>query len=313
MKHLLSFLVLFSFATTVAAFECNGPRELLFLRDQVVMSEGGKQTRTDVYTIRADGRGEKRITRGALTRPGHDNNDAAWSPDGREIVFVSTRNNKDHTEIYRVRAGGSKPQRLTDNEHDDEYPDWSAEGGIVFSSNRDGRDFQLYRMNGEGQQVQRLAESKNKDFDARWSPKGDAVAFTREHNGVYRIFLSRDGGPAQPMTPNWFKASEPTWTPDGESLVFSTDGYNPGSGRTELFIMLAKDGDGDGLGDNLQRLTETPGNVDNMEPEISADNRCILFVRTDQREPDKSSVYVMPRQGGDAIRITDGFGPRWRP
>jgi TolB protein len=56
----------------------------------------------------------------------------AWSADGSEIVFHSTRDygsdgeNVDYSqvELYVMRADGSDVRRLTRNEFFDAHPDW---------------------------------------------------------------------------------------------------------------------------------------------------------------------------------------------
>ena len=46
-----------------------------------------------------------------LTRVAYDNTDATWSPDGKKIAFLSTRNGGD--DVYVMNADGSGQKRLT--------------------------------------------------------------------------------------------------------------------------------------------------------------------------------------------------------
>jgi TolB protein len=84
----------------------------------------------EIYTIRPDGSGLKRLTHAR-------GNDAhmAWSPDGAHIVFASTRMGfKDEVtytdapqpygEIFVMRADGSGVQQLTDNQWEEGTPAW---------------------------------------------------------------------------------------------------------------------------------------------------------------------------------------------
>lgn len=298
--------------STLAATPC-AERELLLMRDQIVMARGGTQTFTDIFVLRADGSQAKRLTKGGLARHRHDNTDAAWSPDGQNIVFVSNRVDDENPELYRMKADGSGVQRLTKSKGYDEYPDWSNKGRIIFSSNRAGADFQLFSSDTGGGKLRQLTKSENKDFDARWSPDGKQFVFTRERDGGYRIYLGRaDDRSIRALTPAWMNASEASWGPDGKRLIFSGDGHQPGSGHLELFRMDVTDTDGDGIGDNLTRLTDTDPSFENMEPEISKDGECILFVSTERGSQDASQVLFIEANGGEPQLIGDGFGARWR-
>jgi Tol biopolymer transport system component len=84
----------------------------------------------EIYTVKPDGTGVKQLTRSR-------GNDAhmAWSPDGTQIAFASTRLGfKDemtytdapqpYGEIFVMRADGSDPQQLTDNQWEEGTPAW---------------------------------------------------------------------------------------------------------------------------------------------------------------------------------------------
>jgi TolB protein len=73
--------------------------------------------RTDIYVIRSDGSGLRRLTReaGQHTWP-------TWSPDGKRIVFVSVRSRK--SAICTMNADGSGQKRLVTGAVDYAYPDW---------------------------------------------------------------------------------------------------------------------------------------------------------------------------------------------
>jgi TolB protein len=90
----------------------------------------------DIYTIKPDGTGLKRLTNS-------HGNDAhqAWSPDGEQIVFASSRLGfKDegvytdapqpYGELFVMRFDGSDVRQLTDNQWEDGTPAWQPETAI---------------------------------------------------------------------------------------------------------------------------------------------------------------------------------------
>ncbi|MBA2540360.1 MAG: PD40 domain-containing protein [Deltaproteobacteria bacterium] len=74
----------------------------------------------------------------------------AVSPDGRWVVFASTRGRKDGTSLWIAPLTGAPqatPRRITPDGAVDQHPMWSADGqAIVFASTRDGGDFDLWRV-----------------------------------------------------------------------------------------------------------------------------------------------------------------------
>jgi Tol biopolymer transport system component len=99
-------------------------------RGDLIMFSRQAQGDYEIYTVRPDGTGVKRLT---FTR----GNDAhqAWSPDGEYIAFAGSRAGfKDemtytdapqpYGEIFVMRYDGSRVQQLTDNQWEDGTPAW---------------------------------------------------------------------------------------------------------------------------------------------------------------------------------------------
>jgi Tol biopolymer transport system component len=99
-------------------------------RGDLIMFSGQVDGDYEIYTIKPDGTGLKRLTNSR-------GNDAhmAWSPDGSHIVFTSTRMGfKDEAvytdapqpygEIFVMRADGTDVQQLTDNQWEEGTPAW---------------------------------------------------------------------------------------------------------------------------------------------------------------------------------------------
>jgi WD40-like Beta Propeller Repeat len=103
----------------------------------------------NVYTVRADcdpaGSGSDSICdlRQLTDDPGDDML-PAWSPDGRSIAFVSTRDG--NPEIYVMGADGGRQRRLTDHPGGDWRPAWLPDSrALMFVSDRAGSN-DIYRL-----------------------------------------------------------------------------------------------------------------------------------------------------------------------
>ncbi|MFN8445512.1 MAG: hypothetical protein U0175_32275 [Caldilineaceae bacterium] len=92
--------------------------------------------------------------------------DAAWSPKGDQIAFVS--NESGDEEIYVISPDGQNLRRLTNSLRFDKHPTWSPDGSlIVFYSTRTGKN-QLWIMNADGSNQRPLKESDASEFDPTW-------------------------------------------------------------------------------------------------------------------------------------------------
>jgi Tol biopolymer transport system component len=122
----------------------------------------------DVYIISESKDGawqdDAELTR--LTLQQSDNHSLAWSPDSKVIAFASVNDNS--SEIYLMRADGSKRQQLTNNEADDLAPTWSPDGKqIAFVSHVYGAG-EIFVMDVDSGKQNRLTNSDTEDESPDW-------------------------------------------------------------------------------------------------------------------------------------------------
>lgn len=197
-----------------------------------------------------------------LTDNAEGNFEPAVSPDGQSIAFVSSRDG--NAELYVMTADGGAPQRLTDSRGDDSQPVWSPDARMIaFTSGRAlerGHDvFALEPETGSVTPVVRDGSRTQPVFvrDQVFSPTGDRLAFTElvSARGTAAIVvvdvqtgevLARSD--AQPAEGAASVDEQPSWSPDGEWLVFARSH----AGRSDIARMRAD-------GSALERLTAGDG------------------------------------------------------
>jgi len=253
---------------------------------------------SEIFTINADGSGERRIT----DSPGLDAF-PAWSPDGERIAFASDRDG--NWEIYVMDADGVEQRRLTRTpEEDESSPAWSPDGErIAYVTGVIRNDPTIHVMNSDGSGRKRLAAGNWPS----WSPDGEKIVY----NDTTLAVMNADGsGQRRPDDPSLVRrltpaayAEEPAWSPDGTRIAFVS---TPGIGGTEIYVI-------DAGGSERTRLTDIPGD-DHWPPTWSPDGTRIAF--TSEGTEGNPEIYVMNSDGSGLTRLTDDpaedMFPAWR-
>ncbi len=162
----------------------------------------------------------KATTRAVSTRKGLNTSASFW-PDGKQIAV--TLSHEGSPSIYLVDRSGKVLRRLTNMKGADTSPSVSPDGRkILFTSDRPGWP-QIYIMDADGSNVTRLTEKGYCDSPV-WSPTGDKFAYSRgtdkgKHDIIVQDFAT---GNAFQITDNSGSNENPSFSPDGRYLVFTT-------------------------------------------------------------------------------------------
>ncbi len=216
------------------------------------------------------------------------NRSPAWSPDNRQIAFVSTRDGND--EIYAMAADGSSPRRLTNNSAHDGSPVWSPDGSqIAFESWRD-RNQEIYVMAADGSNLRNLTDNSAMDWWPVWSPDGSQIALLSWRDGNQEIYLmAADGSSPHKLTNNRAIDDRPVWSPDGSQIAFESER----DGNQEIYVMAAD-------GSHPRNLTNNRAIDD--RPVWSPDGSQIAFV---SRRDGNNEIYVMAADGSHPRNLTN--------
>ena len=258
----------------------------------------------------------------------------SWAPDGRTIAFVGFRKGRSG-DIYTVDVFDGRERRLTASKSHDDMPRWSPDGHRIAFVRSVGLVRQLVVMNADGSGQRQLTHAPDPSYAPSWSPDGRRLAFVRGHedrdsddgirpdeqgsvgagerlgrtpSDVYVLDL--ETGTETRLTNDPAIDTSPAWSPDGTSIVFTSD-RGP-AGAQQLFVMGS-----DGTGQ--RKLTDHPISFHTEKrPAWSHDGRTIAFV-VDNRHPPvgNTEIYLVDADGGNVRRLTHHLGhddwPAWSP
>jgi len=200
--------------------------------------------------------------------------------------------------LMRVTAGGKlEPDNSflsaavrVDFSHDARWVAWTDNKGTLWRARADGSD--LLRVTPETMDV----------FLARWSPDGSRLAvMAREPGHAWRLYLvSAQGGELHPLLQENRNAGDPSWSPDGRSILFGR--VNDRMGREEaqrsLEILNLRD----------SSVTEVPASTGLFSPRWSPDGRYIAALTLDQR---RVQLLVLATRAWTTLPVASGADPVW--
>jgi TolB protein len=210
-----------------------------------------------------------------LTEPGNGDNRATYMPDGKSLLFVSSRTGR--SQIFRMEPDGGEARAVHESKANDfgrvaPSPDGAR---LCFSSDRDGENA-IYVLDLKSGAVARISDSAYWSFGPSWSSR-DVIAYFSKKGGkqINTWTVRPDGTGAKQITNRPGESRQPWWSPDGGTLALSADN---GTGAFQIWLS-AEDGTG-------ARAITRDGNW--QQPFWS---------------PDGKRIAVSARLGGPAFRI----------
>ncbi len=225
--------------------------------------------------------------------------DPRWSPDGREIAFVSNR--AGNPDLWVMPASGGVPRAVTRGPGNDHDPVWSPDGRwLTFLSIQENvSDVWIVPVAG-GEPI-RVTDDEAGQEHVRWMPDGAGVVFSRSDRRSRLWWASASGDDARPLTDGDERVGHPDVAPDGRQVAYvSGDGIND-----DLFLLdLETDG--------TERLTSLSAGA--AAPRWSPDGRRLVF---ESSQGGNSDLWVVELASGELRQLTTDpsrdFEPAWAP
>ncbi len=197
---------------------------------------------------------EKGVVRNLTRSSNAHEKEAAWSPDGRRIAYISDVTGEEELWIT-PQDGTGAPEQITKGGKAMRYrPTWSPDSQKIAFSDKDG---DLYVLTLADKSVVKVAHNKaGAPRDFMWSPDSAYLAYTLTNDNLFDsiwIWSSADKQQRR-VTNEMFNAENPAWDPDGSYLFFLSDReyapvissaeFNYATGRSTFMYALALQKDG---------------------------------------------------------------------
>jgi len=281
-------------------------------RSEVAFVSGG-----DIWTVSSGG-GEARLL---VSHPSQESR-PLYSPDGRQLAFISNR--AGNNDIYLLTIDTGDLKRMTFDDASEQLDGFSRDGRWIYFSST-SRDIagmnDIYRVSVDGGTPLRVsADLYANEFFSATSPDGRTLAFSargiasgqwwrkgHSHIDESEIWLMREGQPAvyERVTEGGAKHLWPMWNADGSGLFY----VSGSSGSENIYSRPLR-------GQSKQITKFTNGRV--LWPTISYDGKMIVFERnfaiwkldtsngqTSEIKITRRGVPSMPE--AERLRLTNGF------
>ena len=223
----------------------------------------------------------------ALTKGPAYHFEPSWSPDGKFIALSIDLNG--NLDIGIISAEGGTPKRLTTHRQVDVQPAWTPDSQALFFTTARHGNLDIYRLDLTNYSETPVIVAPGHQIHPAVSPDGNRLAYISPvpgrlgPGGIWVKELASGNNQLSHYEETNYR-SQPSWTPDGQSLIYVSDA----AGSNDLTIVPS-------LGGSTVRLTFDP--MDEFAPSVSLQGS-IAFV-SNRNGP--TELLTLPTSGGSLV------------
>jgi dipeptidyl aminopeptidase/acylaminoacyl peptidase len=266
-----------------------------------------------IYTVqRVDQKTEKKYTnlwvvptangeaRQFTTGDQHESS-GRWSPDGKQIAFLSDRADKEKpAQIYLIPFTGGEANRLADIEGEIANLNWSPDGKQILCTVRK-QDPEVLEREKDEQKKKLGVVSRHYE---RMFYKLDGYGYLQHELNHIWVVDARTGKAKQLTDDKVCEEFHPAWSPDGKQIAFvSNRNENPDlfPDRVDLFVMPRAGGE--------FRKIETPIGYKYL-PSFSPDGKWIAYLGSEGEGVSykNAGLWIVPADGSKPpVNLTEKY------
>jgi len=254
---------------------------------------------TDIWMVSWDGQQQVQVTSSA-----EGESSPRWSPDGKYLAFLSSRQGSKKAQIWLLNRAGGEAIKLTD-----------VKGGISdYAWSPDSKRFVLVVEDPDPSATDEENAKDKKDGESktpkpivinRYYFKADVSGYLRGERSHLQLFDIATKK-TEPLTTGVFDEEVPAWSPDSTQIAFIRrhgDGDVDKAPNHDLFVIEAR------TGAKERRLTTTTAD-EGGRLSWSPDGHTIAYVLGDELKYsayDQNRLAVIPAAGGPSRVLSDAL------
>jgi len=175
----------------------------------------------------------------------------SFSEDGsKSVLCLSGRKNSELYLYDQVLCNKYKKKvfvQLTKNDGNNASPCLLSNGDVIFCSDYQTGNPQIYYLNSKTKQTKRLTNGKGYCAAPSYCKRNNSIVYCRAKKGFFQLYtinLNNKFFVERALTTDQHSKQEPVWSECGNYITFSTDCFNPKTGKnvSQIAVLNVRSG-----------------------------------------------------------------------